>query len=106
MQIEQLKELQQRIKTSSLSVAKALNHLSDQQQQQGKKHAANKQEVGCQSIVSGYNTSTSLQTILSLFAESITMLEIYKCVLSDLTSKCFHVFSIIFTRAKRDLSDA
>uniref|UniRef100_A0A3Q2E8K0 DBB domain-containing protein n=1 Tax=Cyprinodon variegatus TaxID=28743 RepID=A0A3Q2E8K0_CYPVA len=45
-QLEQLMELQQRIKSSSLSVAKALNHLSDQQQQV-KKGPANNQEVGC-----------------------------------------------------------
>ncbi|XP_038130731.1 B-cell scaffold protein with ankyrin repeats-like [Cyprinodon tularosa] len=42
-QLEQLMELQQRIKSSSLSVAKALNHLSDQQQQV-KKGPANNQE--------------------------------------------------------------
>ncbi|KAM4564889.1 B-cell scaffold protein with ankyrin repeats-like [Fundulus diaphanus] len=45
MQLEQLMELQQRIKSRSLSVAKAPNHISDQQQQQQvKKAAANKQE--------------------------------------------------------------
>ncbi|KAM4714762.1 B-cell scaffold protein with ankyrin repeats-like [Anableps anableps] len=43
--LEQLVEFQQRIKTSSLSMAQALNHISDQQQQQQvKKSAVNKQE--------------------------------------------------------------
>ncbi|XP_054907040.1 B-cell scaffold protein with ankyrin repeats-like isoform X2 [Poeciliopsis prolifica] len=46
MQLEQLAELQQRIKTGSLSKAKGLSHLSDQQQQQQQveKSAANRQE--------------------------------------------------------------
>ncbi|XP_032437895.1 B-cell scaffold protein with ankyrin repeats-like isoform X2 [Xiphophorus hellerii] len=43
MKLEQLAELQQRIKTDSLSMDKALNHISDQQQQV-QKSAVNRQE--------------------------------------------------------------
>lgn len=54
MQLEQLAELQQRKKTDSLSMDKALNHISDQQQQQQvQKSAVNRQEVGLQSTLAG-----------------------------------------------------
>uniref|UniRef100_A0A3P9Q5G3 DBB domain-containing protein n=1 Tax=Poecilia reticulata TaxID=8081 RepID=A0A3P9Q5G3_POERE len=51
MQREQLAELQQRIKTGSLSMAKAPNHISDQQQV--KKSDVNRQEVGLHSTLAG-----------------------------------------------------